>query len=206
LTCSTCHQVARIRAAFHLFEKRIRPSAGHQIYITEQVTSLYHILKSRHPRLVGSEFLIDSTPAGKVNKSGVRSEDLTALSFPDAHFDHLLTFEVLEHIPDYQAALRECARVLRPGGKFFCTVPFHGHEKHYIRARLLEDGSIEHLLPPEYHGNPLDSAGSLCYRYFGLEFLDDLRAAGFSDAFVWTYWSPEDGYVGTDRSVFVAVR
>jgi SAM-dependent methyltransferase len=42
----------------------------------------------------------------------------------DASFDSALATEVLEHCPDPGAVLREIARVLRPGGFFFFTVPF----------------------------------------------------------------------------------
>ncbi len=206
LACRDCGLAARMRAAVHLFEERIAPAPDDAIYITEQITALYHQLQQRHSRLIGSEYIVDSTPRGATNASGIRCEDLTALTFPDARFDHLLSFEVLEHIPDYKAALHECARVLKPGGKLLCSVPFHGDERHIIRARVAADGSIEHLLPPEYHGDPVNPDGVLCFRYFGLELLDDLRAAGFTDASAWIYWSAELGYLGEDRVVFVAVR
>jgi hypothetical protein len=206
LCCQDCRLVARMRAAVHLFEERIRPAADDEIYITEQTTPLYQQFKNHHPRLVGSEFLGDSTPRGGINPSDIRCEDLTNLTFSDKRFDHLLSFEVLEHIPDYRAALQECARVLKPGGKFICSAPFHGKQKHIIRARRAEDGSIEHLLPPEYHGDPINPDGVLCYRYFGLELLNDLEAAGFSDASAWLYWSADLGYLGEDRVVFVAIR
>jgi SAM-dependent methyltransferase len=49
--------------------------------------------------------------------------DLTKLQFPDASFDGVVCGEVLEHIPDDVAALRELRRVLRPGGVFVATVP-----------------------------------------------------------------------------------
>jgi SAM-dependent methyltransferase len=195
-----------MRAAIHLFEQRVRPGPDDEIYITEQTTPLYQEFLRRHPRLVGSEYIAATTPRGETSAAGIRCEDLTSLTFPPARFDHLLCFEVLEHIPDYQVALRECARVLKPGGRLFCSVPFHGDERHTVRARVTEDGSIEHLLPPEYHGDPVNPAGVLCYRYFGLELIDDLREAGFSDASAWLYWSADLGYLGEDRVVFVAVR
>lgn len=49
--------------------------------------------------------------------------DATALPFPDAAFDHIIAAEVLEHIDDDAAALRELVRVLRPGGTIAATVP-----------------------------------------------------------------------------------
>lgn len=43
-----------------------------------------------------------------------------ALPFADASFDATLSFGVLEHVPDDAGSLVELARVLRPGGLFFC--------------------------------------------------------------------------------------
>ena len=45
-------------------------------------------------------------------------QDATNLSFDDSEFKCVLSFDVLEHIPDYDAALRESYRVLKRGGKF----------------------------------------------------------------------------------------
>jgi SAM-dependent methyltransferase len=42
----------------------------------------------------------------------------------DASLDSVLLTEVLEHCPEPQAVLREVARVLKPGGVVFLTVPF----------------------------------------------------------------------------------
>ena len=71
------------------------------------------------------------------------------------------------------------------------------------RARVRADGTLEHLLPPEIHGNPLDAAGSLCMRYLGLGVLDRLRAIGFSDALCRFYWSRDYGYLGAGQNVMV---
>jgi SAM-dependent methyltransferase len=49
--------------------------------------------------------------------------DGTSMPFGDAVFDRVIAAEVLEHIHDDQAALREIARVLRPGGLLAVTVP-----------------------------------------------------------------------------------
>lgn len=45
------------------------------------------------------------------------------LPFCDAAFQVVCAFEVLEHIPEDQATIAEIARVLRPGGAFFVSVP-----------------------------------------------------------------------------------
>ncbi|HVM09941.1 MAG TPA: methyltransferase domain-containing protein [Acidimicrobiales bacterium] len=45
------------------------------------------------------------------------------LPFPDASFDRAIASEVMEHISDDNGALREIARVVRPGGVIAVTVP-----------------------------------------------------------------------------------
>ncbi len=58
----------------------------------------------------------------------VLQADGLSLPFPDACFDVVVCSEVLEHIPDYAAALSELNRVLRPGGKLAVSVPSYGPE------------------------------------------------------------------------------
>ena len=80
--------------------------------------------------------------------------DATRMPFPDGAFDRVIAAEVLEHIPDDWQALREIARVLRPGGQLAVTVPawlpericwrlsddYHnvpgGHVRIYTRAEM----------------------------------------------------------------------
>lgn len=49
--------------------------------------------------------------------------DALQLPFADGCFDVVICSEVLEHIPDYQRALDEIFRVLRPGGALAVSVP-----------------------------------------------------------------------------------
>ncbi len=49
--------------------------------------------------------------------------DGVSLPFADGAFDLVTSLDVIEHIADDHAAATEIARVLRPGGHFFCAVP-----------------------------------------------------------------------------------
>ena len=156
--------------------------------------------------LEGSEYLENGTRLGQGNSAGLRNEDLTKLSFPE-RFDVILTFDVMEHIADYPAAIVECVRVLRPGGKMLFSVPFDtraGHNR--IRARVRADGTMEHLLPPEYHGHPRNSKGSLCFQHFGWEMLQQMSEAGFSRVSALCYYSREYGYLGREQIQFLAEK
>lgn len=48
-----------------------------------------------------------------------------ALPFPDASFDAVLAFEVLEHVDDDTGLLAEVARVSSPGGILIMSTPVH---------------------------------------------------------------------------------
>lgn len=53
----------------------------------------------------------------------IREAPAECLPYPDATFDVLLSHEVLEHVSDDQAAVREAHRVLKPGGRMVVFVP-----------------------------------------------------------------------------------
>ena len=55
----------------------------------------------------------------------IREASVTALPFPDASFDAVVSADVLYHVDDDAAALREFARVLGPGGCVVINVPAH---------------------------------------------------------------------------------
>lgn len=59
--------------------------------------------------------------------------DILDLPVPDGAFDVVLCTEVLEHVPEPAAALREMARVLAPGGTLLLTAPLSSglHQEPY---------------------------------------------------------------------------
>ena len=46
------------------------------------------------------------------------------IPLPDNHADFIVMTELLEHVPNPEAVLREAQRLLKPGGKIFVTMPF----------------------------------------------------------------------------------
>lgn len=111
---------------------------------------------------------------------GVPSEDLLALTYPDATFDLVITSDTLEHVPDIDRALREIFRVLRPGGAHVFSVPVV-FDRPTRRRATLEGGEVRHLLAPSFHGAPHEGKSDLLVFWeFGGDFTQRCEAAGFA--------------------------
>lgn len=207
LVCASCGMNNRIRAVIDLFTSYIKVEEDAAIYACEQLTPFFNWLQKNYARVIGSEFLGDNCNSGQVY-NGLRHEDITRLSFPDACVDYILSFEVLEHVPDTERSLHEYMRVLRRGGFVLASAPFVSSSyETIVRARMNNDGSIEHLLEPEYHGNPTNpEEGSLCFYHFGWDLLDKFRAAGASDAAVISYYSSRNANLGNEQLFFLILK
>jgi SAM-dependent methyltransferase/spore maturation protein CgeB len=82
-------------------------------------------------------------PAEVRERLEFRLADATALDLPDDSFDTVLLGEVLEHLPDPPAVLREVARVCKPDGRVVITTPFgysphHDHRSTFFAVALLD--------------------------------------------------------------------
>ncbi len=73
-------------------------------------------------------------------KFHVAAMSASAMTFPDAHFDTVVTIETLEHVPDLPGAAAEISRVLKPGGELLITVPnrWFPFENHGMRIGARE--------------------------------------------------------------------
>lgn len=112
--------------------------------------------------------------------SHVRSENLESLSYSDSFFDLVITSETLEHVPDFEKALSEILRVLKPGGMHIFTIPVVWDRAFTkIRAKI-ENDSIVNILPPSYHGAPQDNLEDyLVFSEFGNDVIGVVKKAGF---------------------------
>ena len=183
LLCARCGLSNRGRLLFTALREAV-PSASAKIVALERLSPLYAQLAQAYPDLTGSEFIAPDVPSGTATTVGgitVRHESITALSYASGTIDALCHSDVLEHVFATDAALRECRRVLRDGGRMVFTCPFLMHlAQTSARALQRDDGSVELLAPAEYHGDPMHPAGALTFHHFGWDLLARCRAAGFA--------------------------
>jgi SAM-dependent methyltransferase len=90
--------------------------------------------------------------------------DATCLPYNDDSFERVIASEVLEHIPDDEAAFSELARVLKPGGTLAVTIPAEFPEK------------ICWKLSDEYYAPKAEGGHVRIYKES--EVKDKMRAAG----------------------------
>ncbi len=140
------------------------------------MTGPLHKILAEHPKYVNSYYWED-IERGSI-RNGVRSEDVTKLTFLDSSFDLIVSLEVLEHVFDIELALREISRVLKPCGLHIFSVPvrYPLPAKTLHRAKVA-NGQIVNLEPPRYHIAG-DGSKSLVVSDFGEDFIDLHEQAG----------------------------
>lgn len=176
--CLRCRSSAATLSFVSVLKDVLPDLSRRHVYELSSRGPLVGYLRRHAGKLTLSEYF-DDVPPGQY-KAGVQCQDVQQLTYPDGCFDACTSTEVFEHVPRDLEGFRELHRVLKPGGVLLFTVPMDGGEKTVERARLV-NGRLEHLLPPEYHGDRLRGSGAvLCFRNYGTDILDRLRVAGFS--------------------------
>ncbi len=143
----------------------------------------------RGARVVGLDLDFDSLRlasrrlrerAGELSSLGEMNQgDAFHLPYRDDTFDRVICSEVMEHVHDYPAAIRELARVTRPGGKLAITLPTHTSEHHYLRLgddNLESPGGHIRIFKPRQLAEGLARAGL------------GTRGVGFAHGFHTPYW------------------
>lgn len=150
--------------------------AGFAIYEAQSDGAIHGILKAL-PGYVCSEFF-DGIASGEAGPDGIRCEDLQNLSFPDASFDLVITQDVLEHVRRPARALREIARVLKPGGYHIFTVPADLSKPETTPLIDVSTGEDRFLSPPVYHNDSIRLRGALAYNEFGRDLIPLIDSTG----------------------------
>jgi SAM-dependent methyltransferase len=163
--CDGCGSLPRQRAITQVIDELVPSWRDLEVYEASPSGPASDRLQRECPKYLAS-YCYEGVARGSLHR-GFRCEDLEALTFPDASFDLVVTQEVFEHVFDYRRAFREVMRTLRPGGAHIFTTPkYKGLRKSQDRA-LRRDGRVVHLCEPEYHGNPIDTSGSLVTVHYG---------------------------------------
>lgn len=174
--CDKCGSIPRERAVMLCVEQHYPDWRELQIHESSpggRGASLKLRKNCRH--YLGTHYFPD-VPPGEMHPTGYRNENLERQTFPDGHFDLVITQDVMEHIFDPAAAFQEIARTLRPGGAHIFSVPLVNKGKpSEIRAKRDKGGKVIFLKEPEYHGNPISDEGSLVTMHWGYDICDFIQ-------------------------------
>ncbi|MDW7772651.1 MAG: class I SAM-dependent methyltransferase [Desulfobulbaceae bacterium] len=179
--CLTCRSTAVTMSLVGVLRRFVPELTEKKVYELSSRGPLVNFLKRNCKKLTCSEYL-DGVKPGDF-KDGVQCQDVQQLTFPDNSFDICTSTEVFEHVPDDLAGFAEIRRVLRPGGLFIFTVPVFPSPETIERARLDRKFEVRHLLPPQYHSDPIRGhKGVLVFRDYGRDIVKRLEKSGFREA------------------------
>lgn len=178
LRCLSCRGTPTHRAIWRVLEEQLGSAlAGARILQLGGHGALDRALRRRCPRYIPTEYFPD-VPLGELGPSGLVCQDVRRLTYADCSFELVVSTEVFEHVAGFERGIGEVRRVLAPGGCHVFTVPLSHAHPTTLRAREGPDGAIEHLLPPEYHGDPLRDRGALVFQDFGSDTVSIVTALG----------------------------
>ncbi|MEK7608140.1 MAG: class I SAM-dependent methyltransferase [Patescibacteria group bacterium] len=113
----------RNRLRIKRFLGLINPKPGERILeIGCNDGGLLSALKEREAEVFGVD--VNEDALSRIPDLDVRVASAENTGFPSGTFHKICAFEVLEHVPDVQAALREVSRLLVPHGKCYLSVPY----------------------------------------------------------------------------------
>lgn len=200
--CRGCRSIPRFRALMKVLNQHFPNWRNLSIHESSPTGAASAKISRECKYYVASQFFPD-VPRGKI-KDNQRSEDLEQLTFDNESIDLTITQDVFEHVLRPERAFAEIARTLKPSGAHVFTVPYFRGKKTVVRARPNRRGGIEHVMKPDYHGNPIDTNGSLVITEWGDELCDFiLRASGMTTT-IFNIFDPRFGLEGELLDVMIS--
>ncbi len=149
-SCLICGMSKRVRMLYWSLKKLLPELQRLDILHLNRINGLSGPL--REARILVETVYRPDLPFGTLVE-GYVNQDMTDLKFTNCSFDVVIHSETLEHIHDYEKALSEATRVLRPEGRQLYTVPLLHNRLTRRRMIVGTNGERIDLLPPSFHGN-----------------------------------------------------
>jgi len=179
--CLRCRASAITMSLVIVLHRIVPDLETKEVYELSSRGALFNYLARNSKKLTFSEFFAAVPPGSFFH--GIQCQDVQNLTYDSESFDVCTSTEVFEHVPDDLKGFSEIRRVLIPLGVFIFTVPMSDQSETIERARLSPTDEIEHLLPPEYHLDPIRGhAPVLSFRNYGQDIVNRLISQGFAHA------------------------
>lgn len=104
--------------------------------------------------------------ADLIRKDVMVKMDVSAMEYPDNHFDAIYCSHVFQDVPDDNKAIAECYRTLKPGGWAILNVPIKGEKTQQSTA-------------PGNQRKTWDKRPDEHLRRYGVDYSEQLSRAGF---------------------------
>jgi SAM-dependent methyltransferase len=201
--CQRCGSIPRQRAIIYALNQFFPKWEELKIHESSPGGASSVVIEKQCADYTPSQFFQD-TPLGKF-RDGIRCENLEKMTFEDSSLDLMISQDVFEHVMNPADAFREIARILKPGGAHVFTMPWYPNLKNTVqRARQLSNGGVEYLEEAVYHGNPIDSKGSLVTFDWGLDFADFVYANSGISTMIYLVKDRNMGLDGEFLEVFIS--
>lgn len=204
LVCTGCGSIPRQRALMSVLAM-VRPN-WHELRLWEVAPAgpASNKLRAQCAAYQGSHYWPDVPPG--TERDGVRCEDLEHPTWADGSLDVVVSSDVFEHIVDVDQAQAQIARVLAQDGIHVWTAPqYRDLEFSTPRVRRTKTG-LKHLVPAEYHGDPVSADGALVTIDWGRDLPDRVLSASGLSTTVFRVESRAHGLLGEFLEVFVSRR
>ncbi len=206
LLCRRCGSIPRERALVHAAKSLGLVGPGMFVHESSPANrAVDRWLKARAGTYCASHYF-EKVPRGTIS-GGYRSEDLEQMTFADESVDVHVSLDVMEHVFRPDRVFAEVRRTLRKGGVYLFTAPtYKGLVETVTRSMRNPDGSVEFLLEPEYHGNPISEDGSLVTFHYGYDLPELIREWSGMDTMVLRFNDRNHGIVGEFTETYVVQK